>query len=89
MPLIVDWVRSRPGARWTSWGAGTRGLNGLSYRKTNWKRWGVSPLTFSIWFCDRRGPFKPPKIFDSQPGQPPRRRIRSEVILTYEVLGMM
>ncbi len=31
-------------------------LNGPSYRKTHWKRWGGSPPTFCNGFCGKRGP---------------------------------
>ncbi len=41
--------------------------NGPSCRKTLWKRWGASPLTFSNGCCSRRGPLRPPKSATSGP----------------------
>ncbi len=35
------------------------GLSGPLDRKTHWKRWGVSPPTFSNWFAVRKGRLDP------------------------------
>ncbi len=37
------------------------GLDGPSYRKTQWKGWGASPPTFSSGLFRRKGPFRHPK----------------------------